>query len=258
MSKPPALKRLSYEDLTGLEPEVRKGIGKLLAVLNPFLSNVTDALNNRLSFLDNMACVIKTIEFTMPVNHVSMTLTGYDTAEWVGNENSLVAQRTGNKVILQGLLQHRATNINTLSIPIFQIPEGYRPQKTFIQAASYNYDQASLYFQATSGNVYMVLSADTSASGHIDVATEYYTPDDTPAYAEPFPLKVDVSSLSSKPIICQAIKLEDLTSKTFKFSTMPELAWTVENDGGSRVVKIHRAEGLTEKHKYRMTVLCAT
>lgn len=255
MATPPKLRRVTVEDLTNLEPEVRKGISKLLNVLNPFLTSVTSALDRRLTFFENSAAVIKELEFTMPVTSASMTLTGYGTSEWSNPAASLIARRTGNMVRLQGLLTHRSTNLTGFTTPIFKIPTGFIPERTFIDSCSYNYKPASMDIAALTGIVYLAEATDTTPSSHIDISTTYSTKDDLPVHPAPFPLFVDVSSLPFKPTICEVLKIEDLNSKA-GICHKPDLAWNVENVQGKNTVKIKRADGLIDGHKYKMTVIC--
>lgn len=255
MAAPPKLRRVTIEDLSSLETEVRKGVSKLLNVLNPFLTSVTSALDHRLTFFENSAAVIKELEFTMPRTSMSMTLTGYGTSEWTTSSAALVARRTGNIVRLQGLLKHRSSSLTGFTTPIFKIPKGFIPERTFVEACCYNYKPASLDIASTTGLVYLAEATDTTPSSHIDVSTVYPTSDDLPEFAAPFPLLIDVSSLPFKPTICQVIKIEDLTSKT-GLSNKPDLVWGVENVTGKNTVKIKRAEGLIDGHKYKMTVMC--
>lgn len=63
MAQPPALRRLSAEDLGSIEPAVRKGLEKLMTTLNPFLGGVAGALEGRLTW-DNFAAKAKVVELT--------------------------------------------------------------------------------------------------------------------------------------------------------------------------------------------------
>jgi hypothetical protein len=66
VSAPPKLKRISIDDFSGLDENIRGGIDKLLQMLNPFLSDVAGALQGRLTFSENLAVVTKTVEFAVP------------------------------------------------------------------------------------------------------------------------------------------------------------------------------------------------
>lgn len=257
MATPPKLKRVTIEELSSLESPVRKGIGKLLGVLNPFLSSVTSALDHRLTLSENSAAVIKELRFTMPDTKVPLILTGYGTAEWSDPSISLRAKRTGNRVNIQGFLQHRSTNLADLTNPIFKIPSGYTPDRTFIEAAAYKYEPATMYFQASTGIVYLPYALNTTPSEHIDVSVDYTTADALPDHPAPFPLNVDVSNLTTKPTLCTVMKIEDLTSRN-NLSVKPDLVWTVENVQGKNTVKIKRVDGLIEGHEYRMLVICTS
>jgi hypothetical protein len=57
VSKLPSIKRLATEDFGSQ----KDWIGKLLSPLNQFMDSVVTALNNQLTFSDNMASVVKTI-----------------------------------------------------------------------------------------------------------------------------------------------------------------------------------------------------
>lgn len=254
MALPPLLKRISQEDISSLEPEVRKGLAKLLGVLNPFTTSVTDSLNNRLTFKDNFAAIVKEFEFTMPSTEVPVIITGYGTA--YHPRGDLSVRRNGSYVELRGLLTHRATNLSGFVQPIFKIPAGYIPHEGFIGPVAYVYQPATLDIDGTTGLAYLAYALNTTPSSHIDLdSVRYYTTDDVPAFPAPFPLPINCSSLPEKPIACIPVKIEDLTSKTAKFSMLPKLGWTVDNVSGKRILKIHRADNLVDSHKYKMTVL---
>lgn len=263
MALPPKLRRITLEDLVSLDPEVRKGMSKLLTVLNPFLSSVTNSLNKRLSFTDNMDCVIKELRFTTPDTNVPLLLsnngTSFGTSYFAGKPKA-GARRIGNWVKISGLLTHRSTNLTGFTTPIFKVQEGFRPAyQPNIFASSYDYQPAVIDLNDSSGLAYMPYASSTTPSSHIDLDNlSYFTNDPAPSFPAPFPLKIDVSSLSTKPVACQVVRIEDLTNKSFKFSTIPNIAYNVENEDGTRKVKIYRAEGLTDGHEYKMTVVCYT
>lgn len=255
MAIPPILKRISQEDLSNLEPEVRKGLIKLLSVMNPFIGSVTDSLNNRLTFKDNFSCVVKELTFDMPTTDVPVIITGYGTAYNVSRGPATV-RRNGNFVEIRGLLTHRATDLSGFTTPIFKVPKGYYPHKGFIGPVSYVYEPASVDISGANGEAFLAYAASSFPSSHIDLdCIKYYTIEDVPSFPAPFPLEINCRSLATKPIACIPLNITDETANTEKFSMLPKLGWTVENKNGQRFVQIHRAENLIDGRKYKMTVL---
>lgn len=261
MAKPPSLKRITYEDLAGLEPGVRKGLSRILNALNPFISGTSSALDNRLTLSENMACVIKKFEFTMPETGVELELTPYGTSEYEYSGTSYGTPRvyrTGDDVVFNCTLRHRATNILGYTQPIFKVPKGFRPiTVAALCPAVHNFSWAVVEVNRSPGEGYLVSSGNGDASGKIDLyGVQYKTNEDPPSFAAPFPLTFDVSSLGAKPLHCFVAKVEDLTDRTAQVVT-PNMSWTTDNTTGKTLVKIDRLEGLATGHKYAVTVVAA-
>ena len=60
MAKIPAVKSIRIEDIS---PEAPQWINNLLSPLNSFMENIYSALIRNITFTDNIACMIKDIEF---------------------------------------------------------------------------------------------------------------------------------------------------------------------------------------------------
>lgn len=72
--KLPALKRLIKEDFQQKDKEL---VGKIGQVMNPATENISLALNNNLTFSDNIACAVVTIPITVDANGIPTNPTSF-------------------------------------------------------------------------------------------------------------------------------------------------------------------------------------
>lgn len=70
MAKIPAVKSIRIEDIS---PEAPQWINNLLSPLNSFMENIYSALIKNITFTDNIACMIKDIDFRTTGNYTSST-----------------------------------------------------------------------------------------------------------------------------------------------------------------------------------------
>lgn len=68
MAKIPAVKSIRIEDIS---PEAPSWINNLLSPLNSFMENIYSALIKNITFTDNIACMIKDIDFRTTGNYSS-------------------------------------------------------------------------------------------------------------------------------------------------------------------------------------------
>jgi len=68
MAKIPAVKSIRIEDIS---PEAPQWINNLLSPLNSFMENIYSALIKNITFQDNIACMIKDLEFRTLSNYSS-------------------------------------------------------------------------------------------------------------------------------------------------------------------------------------------
>jgi hypothetical protein len=83
MAKLPQLKRIVVEDF----PSQKSWIGKLLASLNEFFTEVVAALDHNLTFRDNLLSMVYTLDITNPVSYplyFKNTMKVKPQALWVG------------------------------------------------------------------------------------------------------------------------------------------------------------------------------
>lgn len=85
--KLPALKRLVKEDFP---QQYKQLVGQIGQVVNPASENISLALNNNLTFIDNISCNVVTVPITVDVNGIPInpttfpiTLTGQVNHLWV-------------------------------------------------------------------------------------------------------------------------------------------------------------------------------
>ena len=66
MAKIPAVKSIRIEDIS---PEAPQWINNLLSPLNAFMENIYSALIRNITFTDNIACIIRDIDFRTTANY---------------------------------------------------------------------------------------------------------------------------------------------------------------------------------------------
>jgi hypothetical protein len=72
--KLPALRRLVKEDFQQKDKEL---VGKIAQVLNPATENLSLALNNNLTFSDNISCAVVTVPITVDANGIPVNPTSF-------------------------------------------------------------------------------------------------------------------------------------------------------------------------------------
>lgn len=252
MAAPPRLKLLSAEAFADLDPEVRKGVEKLIESLNPFLTATTNGLAKGLTFSENMAAVVKTVEFTMPDPWVYLEASDFDNS-WAKYSDTY---KPAYRIHDDGMVELRgAIKDGTLQTTAFTLPAGYRPVAQRLCTTFSNGGIGRVDID-TAGVVQI-------GYGPIGSNTHYALDDiqftslnpELVSKGAPFPLLVSCPELPGKPRIVLVGRCEDITDRGVSAGPCPTISWEPTVVGNKTGVKITDAKGLVPNRKYRLTLV---
>ncbi len=254
MSAAPSPTRLTREDLPGA-PE---WVERLLLAVNPFMEATADGLTNALTFGDNHAAQVTTIDVAGP----SRTWTAPTFLNsWVNfgsgyTEAAYSIDATGT-VYIRGLVKS-----GTVPADVFVLPVGYRPATNIVLSC------------ASGGNAFGTLRIGASASAAFTPGAVNAASAGTNAYLSlenisfqavgtcaapvrptgpgwPAPIKTTLPVVSW----VQLVRCLDLDATTNAITTTAAGAVPEWRMGGNGQVQILHVPGLSPGRRYRMTFL---
>ena len=254
MAEIPKLKRLTLEDFADLSPEVRQGLERFLFTLNPFLSDVSGALDRGLTFSANSAAVVREVEVTMPDPWEPLALLNGVTAWSAATHGVPACRKVGDRIVLSGLLRH---NSSGGVADLASLPMGFEPASTVSGLATVvNNSWAALDVVPANRTIRLVAGGSMATSSPIGLqGLSFRVADPRPPVKAPFPLLVNVESLPGAASGCWALRCLDITDRQIAPGPTPTVSWEGATVANRPMVKLLDFGGLHPGRKYRVTVL---
>ena len=258
MAKAPSVNRIVREAFANLSPELRSGIDSLLGSLNPFMTEVTAALTNGLTFRENFAGEIRTVDITPEEDWKQFPFASSNWTNYGGSERAFEYRKT-----FDGVIKTRGS---------FKWVGGGTP------AAGTKISNLNEAMVTGKEETMMILCQSPASVGHVKITPtglfyesgqvvalsstglEWTAQNRNPARWDK-PIDVALGR-KDKPYlgrpgmvhILRVIQIDDPTKAAF----VTCLDWTPIYSSNSRIVKgirLHKAWGLMPGIKYRVTML---
>lgn len=255
MAAPPTISRLDQADLPNMPDADR-----LMRALNPFMGSTVSALARGLTFRENFACALKTLEVTAPDDWKPLDISTYgltpQTDPSVIPERLPSAKWLNGDVLLRGLAKHRATNIMGYAQAIAKLPAGlfgFGYQVTYYAGTASvldsNGDTGLIFIAGSSATPSEVVSFDGirltprkgTAPPQWTAPVEFTVPDGFPG----------------KPGAVLVWRCEELgRGAPIEGVAVPGFQLVASRDDEKRqIIRLPRITGLTPTLKYRLTLL---
>lgn len=242
--------QLNANDFRETAPELRRSLQQLSDTLNPYLRDVQNGFQSRLT-VDNLAAVVKQVTFVAPSMWVPLDLGGSVTVV----EQPYAMRGQDGLIRLKGVVVTGSSAYNT---QLFSLPTGFAP-------AAPGVAHTAPYISGTTVSFLRIRVLDdglgyadpaNTLNRHILTGALFAPAVDAPVVLpSPFPLLVDISALGATPRGVVVLDCENLTTNSPAGSLLPQITWDCAVVRGTSVVRISNATGLIENNSYRLTVL---
>lgn len=241
MARAPILRKIDHSVFNNIPAESRKAVLQLVNVINPFISDVTEALDRGLTVAENSKGAVKVLTVTTPSEWVTLPLsTGWGV--WDTGKPAQVRKSPNGWVEFRRLV--RTPNAAVANFTKFAtVPAGYEMSPEIseqVTTLGYTFsvvgrDTKSLYLSTGSS----VLNTWVSLNG-----LRGYALDPTPLdWTKPIKVK-----LPAQPRSIQVLAAKNLT--TGAYTTGHGVRWKPTQDG----ILITLVNGLVPETKYELTV----
>lgn len=246
------------EDFKDAPTEVAPPLEKLFGTLNPFLSDVSNALDRRLTTKDNHASVYRSVTVTAPGE--TWTAPTYVNS-WVDFASTL---RTGGyRITPEGVVLVRFTVKSGVSGHIFTLPTGYIPSQDETHDGWSNGAGCAVTVNgqtnANPGRVVATNYTNTDVHGHFSFEASATGPAAAPAAftGAGWPIALaptgdDGRALGQAVEEVRLVRVTDLLAQTNKSHAAAAPDWVRDAKGG---VRINRVAGLSPGRQYKLTFL---
>ena len=271
MAEAPRLNRLQLDGFQNLPANVGPAFDTLFNLLNPFLGDMSRAMNKRLTNGQNLATVVKTVEFTMPDDTVNLTLS----APWVQYDSTGLTQHApayrktfDGKVELFGQAKNGNYSTVLATLPAtcapatekwFIVQSENRPQGVKVKPDG-TINVGSLVVHETNQAGTLVDTAQgVSPATDLSLDGIVFTAKDRTLLTlpTPFPLLVNCSELPGTASGMTVLKCEDITNTQIVPALAPVIAWSPAstNSTASQTLSVTSVYGCSPGRKYRLYLL---
>lgn len=289
MARAPILRKIDHSLFNNVPIEVRKGLHQLVNVLNPFLTDVTEALDQGLTFGDNFKTSTTAVDFVAPTD-TSFLAVNYG----LGTNQSVLTDVT-TIVDFKGKIYDTHNAVTPGANWKFTVPKGmggYYSLNTVLAISNSNANEHFVQVNKNGAPFVRLERKSGTASGIFSIegttdlllksgdfiqviirhsALKTITLESgTPAYAfvnirllnrvdsdplpsttsTPFPL---VINSGFKPSGIQAVQCEEIRGMNRVSTQIPTIVWRNDNKGRTELLDV-RGEGLVPGRKYRLTL----
>ena len=238
MAKIPTIRRLSVEDF----PSQKSWIGKFFEVLNNFIISVVAALNNQLTFTENMVAQVDKIRVRtssgyVPGDQVPSDISDNFTDADVNTGTSTITI-TGHQFSTGDIVRFTTTGV---------LPSGLATNADFwvIVAGPNEIQLASSFADAINGTAITISSA---SGGGTHTVTEWLT---QPAYLPLFePARISLR-FKALPVLVMLGSVTEVSSNSVIIRQPTTIDWSYQNG----LVTINNVTGLSPSRQYDLVVL---